>query len=135
MRTSARTVALARQLRRTMSLPEVLLWRELRQRPGGFRFRRQHPVGRYVLDFYCPKARLAIEVDGIAHVLGDRPAHDFLRDEWLKENGLTVLRIAARDVLKNLETVLTYIVTEAQARVPLHHPPMLDGPPPCSGQD
>ncbi|MAC12282.1 MAG: hypothetical protein CMN74_08700 [Sphingorhabdus sp.] len=135
MRTSARTVALARQLRRTMSLPEVLLWRELRQRPGGFRFRRQHPVGRYVLDFYCPKARLAIEVDGIAHDLGDRPAHDFLRDEWLKENGLTVLRIAARDVLKNLETVLTYIVTEAQARVPLHHPPMLDGPPPCSGQD
>ena len=63
------------------------------------------------------------------------PINDFLRDEWLKENGLTVLRIAARDVLKNLETVLTYIVTEAQARVPLHHPPMLDGPPPCSGED
>ena len=61
------TVKLARKLRSEMSLPEVLLWRELRLRPGGYKFRRQHPAGPYVLDFYCAALGLAIEVDGMAH--------------------------------------------------------------------
>lgn len=57
----------ANTLRRAMTLPEVLLWRELKQRPAGLKFRRQHPAGRYVLDFYCAKLALAIEIDGSAH--------------------------------------------------------------------
>jgi very-short-patch-repair endonuclease len=56
-----RTMRSARDLRRRMSLPEVLLWRELKKRPNGLKFRRQHPTGPYVLDFYCGDARLAIE--------------------------------------------------------------------------
>jgi len=63
----------ARKLRRNMTLPEVLLWRWLRQRPEGLKFRRQYPTGPYVLDFFCSDARLAIEVDGEAHSCGDRP--------------------------------------------------------------
>jgi very-short-patch-repair endonuclease len=101
----------ARQLRRSMSLPEVLLWRELRKRPDGLRFRRQHPAGHYVLDFYCATANVAIEVDGEAHSRGDRPARDSTRDAWLDSQGVRVLRIPATDVLKNLEGVLKHIST------------------------
>jgi very-short-patch-repair endonuclease len=60
----------ARELRRSMSLPEGLLWRELRKRPGRFKFRRQHPVGRYIADFYCPAVKLIVEVDGLSHDYG-----------------------------------------------------------------
>ena len=63
----------ARKLRRKMTLPEVILWHWLRQRPEGLKFRRQHPTGPYVLDFFCSDARLAIEVDGEAHSRGNRP--------------------------------------------------------------
>lgn len=62
-----------------MSLPEVLLWRILRQRQTGFRFRRQHPIGTWVLDFYCPEAKLGIEIDGISHDMGDGPERDARR--------------------------------------------------------
>ena len=62
-----KTVKRARKLRSEMSLPEVLLWSELRKRPGGFKIRRQHSAAEYVLDFYCAKMKLAIEVDGRAH--------------------------------------------------------------------
>ena len=65
-----RTVIRARQLRRQMSLPEIALWYQLRQRPGGFKFRHQHPAGPYSLDFYCDAALLCIEVDGEAHERG-----------------------------------------------------------------
>jgi very-short-patch-repair endonuclease len=64
------TVIHARELRRGMTAPELKLWRELRLRPDGLKFRRQHPVGPYVLDFYCPAARVAIEVDGAVHSMG-----------------------------------------------------------------
>ena len=80
----------ARELRRTMSLPEVLLWQELRKRPEGLRFRRQHPAGPYVVDFFCPARKLAIEVDGEAHGYGDRPVRDRVRDDWLLGEGIKV---------------------------------------------
>ena len=67
------TVSKARKLRRAMSPPEAILWNVLRTRPADLTFRRQHPVGRYILDFYCPGARLAIEEDGVGHDMGDRP--------------------------------------------------------------
>ncbi len=124
------TPATARELRRTMSLPEVLVWRALRARPDGLKFRRQHPVGRYVLDFYCREAGLAIEIDGEAHDRGDRPDRDTRRDAALQSKGISTLRIAARDVLGDLDAVIRHIVAEAGARTPLHHPASPDGPPP-----
>ena len=60
------TVLKARALRRNMTLPEGMLWLELRKRPGGFKFRRQHPIGNYIVDFYCPAVRLVVEVDGLS---------------------------------------------------------------------
>jgi very-short-patch-repair endonuclease len=100
MRAPTITVERARRLRRTMTLPEVLLWQELRSgRCGGLRFRRQHPIGRYILDFYCAAIVLAVEVDGAAHDHEERVGHDARRDAWLADQGITVLRVAARDVL------------------------------------
>jgi very-short-patch-repair endonuclease len=65
----------------------------------GIRFRRQHPIGPYILDFYCSAARLAIEIDGVGHDVANRARHDERREAWLAEQSVQVLRIAARDVL------------------------------------
>ena len=109
------TIARARKLRRSMTLPEVLLWRQLQHRPGGFLFRKQHPLGAYVLDFACIRARLAIEVDGEAHNRGDRPERDAARDIWVMQLGFRMLRIPAIDVLHNLEGAITAIVEACKA--------------------
>jgi very-short-patch-repair endonuclease len=115
-----------------MSLPEVLLWMELRQRPGGHKFRRQFPQAGYSLDFACLEARLAIEVDGEGHSRGDNPRRDEVRDQRLREVGFTVLRIPAREVLSDLEGVVLGIATRCAAG-PLHH--ASHGPPPRAGED
>jgi very-short-patch-repair endonuclease len=124
----------AKAERRSGNLPEVLLWRELRKRPGGHKFRRQHPLSECVLDFVCLDRRLAIEVDGAAHGMGDRPKRDERRDAYLRSRGFAMLRITARDVLRNLEEVVTAIVGACDAGGPLHHQPWAGGPPPRSGE-
>jgi len=103
-------VSKARQLRQQMSFPEVLLWNLLRKSPDGVHFRRQQPVGKYVLDFYCAKARVGIEIDGMAHDMGDRPFLDAGREDWLRNEGVDVLRIPATDVLSSPEDVAEAIV-------------------------
>ena len=124
-----KTVRQARILRREMTLPEILLWRQLRLRPGGFRFRKQHPAGPYVMDFYCAEARLCIEVDGAFHAIGDRPERDAKRDDLLARHGVETLRIAASDVLRDMDAVVTWVVATATARA-LHPRAMRGGPPP-----
>jgi very-short-patch-repair endonuclease len=121
-RPAAGSVKRARKLRKEMSLPEVLLWRLLRGQPQGVKFRRQHPSGELGIDFYCSDARLVIEIDGIAHNMGDRPQRDIRRDAWLKSEGLDTVRIAAKDVLSDHVAVADSIVQMALSRLPLHHP-------------
>jgi len=100
MRAPVQTFERAREFRRALTLPEVLLWEALRgRRLEGLRFRRQHPVGPYVLDFFCANLKLAVEVDGTAHDHPDRSAHDIRREAWLRALGISVLRFAAVDVL------------------------------------
>ena len=118
----------ARQLRRNMSLPEVLLWRELRRSQNGYHWRKQHPAGPYNLDFYCDAAKLCVEVDGEAHNRGDRPQRDERRGRWLAEHDILTLRFAAVDIMHNLEAALSLIEANARKRAPLHRPS--DGPPP-----
>ena len=125
-----RTVRNSRRLRREMSLPEVILWQALRRQKTGIKFRRQHPTGRYCLDFFCNDARLAIEVDGEAHSRGDRPERDAARDAWLLAAGIATMRIPAEEILKDADAVLCGILAEARARLPLHHPAAPGGPPP-----
>ena len=118
----------ARALRREMSLPELLLWQVLRTRPGGLKFRHQHPFDRCTADFYCAAAKLVIEVDGDSHSMGNRPEQDAARDAWLRGQGYRVIRFDAVDVLKDLDSVVTGILLEARRRLPLHH--ASHGPPP-----
>ncbi len=131
---SQANVRFARQLRRKLTLPEVILWQHLRQRPAGFRFRRQFPCRGYIADFACLERRLVIEVDGEVHSMGNRPHRDAIRDGVIAEAGFRTLRIAARDVLRNLEGVLALITVACVGR-PLHHSAALNGPPPRSGED
>lgn len=106
----------AKRLRKAMTSPEIGLWLALRRNDACLRFRRQHAADRYVLDFYCAPARLAIEVDGEAHARGDRPMRDAARDAWLAAQGTRVLRYSARDVLSNLEGVVREIIAVALER-------------------
>jgi very-short-patch-repair endonuclease len=125
-------VEIARRERRSGNLPEVVLWRALRTRPEGLRFRKQHPLDHYSLDFACLAARLAIEVDGEIHSRSDQPSRDVRRDVIVAEHGFATLRIAAKDVLNDLDAVVTAIVTACLDRLPLHQPAA--GPPPRSGE-
>jgi very-short-patch-repair endonuclease len=104
------TIRKARKLRRTMTLPEVLIWQHLRASPSGIKFRRQYPIGPYVLDFYCPSARTGIEIDGSAHDMGANPARDVKRDAWLVAQGITVRRFSAREVLGDVGRVVDSIL-------------------------
>jgi very-short-patch-repair endonuclease len=114
MRAPAKTVARARRLRRKLTLPEARLWRCLKARaPERPVFRRQHPIGPYVIDLYCAKARLAIEIDGMSHDMSDRPHRDARRDAWLKERGVTVMRVAATDLMQRFEETADAIMRMA----------------------
>ena len=114
MRRSDHNYPLARTQRKAPSLPEGLLWRELRAKAGGVKFRRQHPVGRYVLDFYCAAAKCGFEIDGVAHDMGTRPERDVARDAWLAEHGIRIVRIPAREVLDHPAGVAEAIVRMCQ---------------------
>ncbi len=96
----------SKTLRREMTPPERKLWTALRNDQTGFTFRRQHPIGRYIADFYSRDAQLVVEVDGaLAHSSEEALAHDQARDAYLRGLGLEVLRVPAREVLSNLEGV------------------------------
>ena len=130
-----RTIKMARKLRKEMSLPEVLLWVQLKQHPGGHLFRKQHPLGAYSLDFACVKARLAIEVDGMSHEMGDRPERDAARDAWVLSQGFDTIRFPAVEVLKNMEGVIMGIVEECRVRInPPRNGPSRDENPPRNGE-
>jgi very-short-patch-repair endonuclease len=87
-----------------MSLPEVLLWQRIRGRG----FRRQHPIGPFILDFYCSRIRLAIEVDGLQH--DARTDQDARRDTRLQQFGIRTLRIPASDVLRDPDAAAEHIL-------------------------
>ena len=107
----------ARQLRTALSLPETLLWQHLRQRAEGVKFRRQHPVGPYVADFYVAAAKLVIEIDGAGHRTAGRGVRDEARDQWCEREGYAVLRVPAADVLADPSGVADAMVRLAAARV------------------
>jgi very-short-patch-repair endonuclease len=109
-----------------MTLPEVILWQRIRGgQLNGVQFRRQHPVGPYILDFFCPAAQLAVEVDGTVHESKNQAHHDERRDAWLAKDGITVLRIAAADILRDetLDHVLSHIAQMAAPSTAFGGPP------------
>jgi very-short-patch-repair endonuclease len=103
----------ARELRQTMTTPELILWQALRQGLTGFKFRRQVPIGRYIADFVCEQRRLIVELDGSQHV---DSSWDRQRDQWLSEQGYMVLRFWNQEVYENLLGVLEDIGEKACRR-------------------
>ena len=100
----------ARLLRKEATEPERILWRHLRNRNfAGHKFRRQHPFGRYIVDFYCPSAKLAIELDGGGHSYRVGQIHDRMRSEFLAGHGVVVLRFWSHQVRQELDSVLRAI--------------------------
>jgi adenine-specific DNA-methyltransferase len=96
-----------RHLRKNATDSETALWRHLRARRfGGFKFRKQHPCGPYILDFYCAQRRLAIELDGGQHYLPRGLPHDARRDDYLAARGITVLRFGADLIFRDRDAVL-----------------------------
>lgn len=98
-------------LRNNSTKAEILLWKRLQRRQlDGMKFRRQHSIGRYVVDFYCPDARLAVELDGTFHGSEKQAVKDSLKQDYIEGLGITILRFYNDDVLKNIEGVLTAIL-------------------------
>ncbi|HKK44002.1 MAG TPA: DUF559 domain-containing protein [Balneolaceae bacterium] len=96
---------LARNLRNNSTLPEILLWNELKQRRMlGYQFMRQKPIGNYIVDFFCSKLKLILEIDGRIHRF--KLTEDVERQEWLERLGLTVLRFDNSEVNNDIENVL-----------------------------
>jgi very-short-patch-repair endonuclease len=117
MQAPDRTKHRATRLRAEMSLPEVLLWKRLKgSQVGGLQFRRQHPVGPYVLDFYCATASLCVEVDGAAYHADEQLEFDEARDAVLQGYGIRTLRLSARCVLKEMDFALVAIAEAARGR-------------------
>ena len=101
-------VPLAKTLRKNMTKEEKHLWYDyLREYP--IRFIRQKVIGKYIVDFYCSKAKLAIELDGSQHYTPEAKDYDCVRTEFLKKHGITVIRILNRDVNNNFSGVCKYI--------------------------
>jgi len=105
----------ARELRQNATRAEQILWQALRNRQvGRLKFRRQHPIGRFILDFYCPEKRLAIEIDGGQHGEPEQHLYDEARTAALAEQGITVLRFSNEEVLNHLEGVLQTLLNAAE---------------------
>jgi very-short-patch-repair endonuclease len=131
MREPKAFITRARELRKDMSLPEKILWAALRgSQLDGLRFRRQHPMGPYVFDFFCASARLAVEVDGSAHEMGRQPERDAVRDAWMADRGVRTLRIPAQWVLEDVDMAVAAIRSDLAEHAP--HRPF--GPPPPQGE-
>ena len=101
----------ARELRKGMTQPERMLWAMLKDKQHGLRFRRQHPVGPFVLDFYCPSVKLAVEVDGPVHE--GQEARDQRRTDWLAREGIIVLRFSVADIERRPAMVVAKIAQAA----------------------
>lgn len=100
---------LRRQLRKNTTEPERRLWAKIRNRQLGVRFRRQHGIGEYIVDFYCPECNLVIELDGDSHFSPESLGNDATRDGFLSELNLQVKRFTNREIIQDLNSVLAII--------------------------
>jgi very-short-patch-repair endonuclease len=110
---------LSRQLRENMTDAEKRLWAKVRMKQvKEHQFYRQKPIGDYIVDFFCPRAKLVIEIDGSHHFVGETIEYDRIRDDYLSSLGLRVLRFTNTEVLTNIEGVVESIENE----IPLSPP-------------
>jgi imidazole glycerol-phosphate synthase subunit HisF len=99
----------AKELRNTVTHAEMIIWNYLRGNQSGFKFRRQHPVGNFILDFYCHQLKLAIEIDGSIHNNEETKINDAERQKILEAEGIKVIRFKNEEVMKKTEDVIKKI--------------------------
>ena len=99
----------AREMRHPLTPAEAKVWAGVRNQQLGVKIRRQHPIGHFIADFYCARARLVIEIDGDTHAEPDQAEYDIARTLWLEERGYRVIRFGNNEVHSNIEGVLEAI--------------------------
>ncbi len=125
---SDRLTLLAKELRSSTTDTERLLWSQIRaKRLGGYKFRRQHPMGKYIVDFVCLERGLVIELDGGQHTEPETKEYDSERDNWLKKEGYTMLRFWDNEIFQNMEGVLEVIRVHCSEHPPLSPLPSREG--------
>ncbi len=108
-------IQLAQKLRKNMTPAEIILWEMIKDKKiSGYKFRNQHPVDRYILDFYCHEKKLAVEIDG--HIHDHRKDYDEHRDEYLKSAGIEVLRFSNDEIINNPDKIIEIIRTRLNAK-------------------
>ena len=105
------TKTLRIQLRQHATVPEQYFWQAVKGKQLGFKFRRQHGIGPYIVDFYCPERKLVIELDGYSHFSVEGRQYDAQRDAYIQGLGIRVLRFSNTDVMHNLEGVLQIVLS------------------------
>ena len=112
-------VEIARRLRGRSTTAEDIIWLSLRDwRLAGAKFRRQHPLGRYIADFYCHEARLAIELEGPIHEEKAQQEYDLVREDVIRQQGIRLLRFTNEEVVNELERVLSKIIEALETPLP-----------------
>ncbi|MGI9948559.1 endonuclease domain-containing protein [Vibrio hyugaensis] len=111
------------QLRSNMPKPEEVLWQRIRRKQLGVKFRRQHGIGRYIVDFYCAELSLVIEIDGDSHFSTEGKEKDTKRDAFIEALGIKVLRFTNEEVMKQTESVLERIIQFSSEQQPPLTPP------------
>src|SRR5688572_23651824 len=112
---------LARDHRHPLTPAEAKIWSKVRNRGLGFKIRRQHPIWRFIADFYCVEAKLVIEIDGDSHTEPDQAAYDAARTEWLETREYKVIRFTNDDAYKHLDDVLKEICIVCEERISQNH--------------
>ena len=110
-------LARARELRQPQTPAEATLWRHLRNRNLKYKFRRQHPIHRFIIDFYCAEAKLLIEIDGDSHLVKEQIEYDKARTEYLEALGYKVIRFTNNDVRYTISAVVDKIINTVEKRI------------------
>ncbi len=107
----------ARELRQPQTPAESTLWNFLRNRNLKYKFRRQHPIDFFIIDFYCAEAKLLIEIDGSSHLEIEQQEYDQARTEYLEASGYKVIRFTNDDIRYSIHAVVTEIIEEVESRI------------------
>ncbi|HUS01980.1 MAG TPA: endonuclease domain-containing protein [Chitinophagaceae bacterium] len=107
----------AKELRKNMTHAESILWAHLKTKPNGLKFRRQHPLGIYIADFYCHKLKLVIELDGKIHDNEEVILNDEIRQKLMEKDGLTVIRFKNNEILNDITKVVIALEQKCNALV------------------
>ena len=95
-----------RKLRKNLTTSERIFWNKIRHSQSGYKFRRQHSIGPYIVDFYCPKLNIIIEIDGDVHAIEEQIKKDKIREDYLGKLNFKIIRYNNNDIINNIDGVL-----------------------------